>query len=101
METLISGRYFEWDDEKAESNWKKHKIAFEDAILVFEDENRVEEFDELHSDEEDRWQVIGMVNKILFVVYTERGETSRIISAREANKTERRKYYGNSEVFFG
>ena len=69
--------------------------------MVFEDENRVEEFDELHSDEEDRWQVIGMINKILFVVYTERGETSRIISARETNKTERRKYYGNSEIFFG
>ena len=99
METLISGQLFEWDDEKAELNWQKHHVAFEDAVLVFEDENRIEEYDDLHSDEEDRWQVIGMVNHVLFVIYTERGESLRIISAREANIRERRRYYGNGNLF--
>ncbi|MBR3746148.1 MAG: BrnT family toxin [Selenomonadaceae bacterium] len=40
-----------------------------------------------------------MVNKVLFVIYTERGERLRIISAREANSRERRQYYGNSNLF--
>ena len=100
METLISGRNFEWDDEKAELNKKKHGITFETAALVFEDEDRVEEFDEFHSDYEDRWQVIGKVENVLFVVYTERQESTRLISAREANAKERRKYYGNNSALF-
>lgn len=99
METLINGQFFGWDDEKAALNWQKHHVAFEDAILVFEDENRVEDYDELYSDEEDRWQVIGMVNEILFVIYTERGERLIIISTREANSRKRRLYYGNGNLF--
>jgi len=84
----------EWDDNKAEINFKKHGIYFEDAAWIFLDENRIEEFDELHSDYEDRIKVIGRVGKILAVIYTERGEKYRIISARYATKKEIDNYYG-------
>ncbi|MBR5913577.1 MAG: BrnT family toxin [Selenomonadaceae bacterium] len=95
MGEIIVGEYLvEWDDEKAEINLKKHKISFETAARVFLDENRIDDFYEFHSDEEDRIRVIGKVNEILFVVYTERGEKYRLISARKAKKSERDDYYG-------
>ena len=84
---------FEWDSVKAEINFKKHKIKFEDAVYVFFDENRIDEFDELHSDDEDRYKIIGKVEKILVVIYTERSERNRIISARLADKDEEAEYY--------
>lgn len=48
---------------------------------------------------EERWQVIGMVDDILFVIYTEREDRIRLISARRANKNERRKYYAGYESY--
>jgi uncharacterized DUF497 family protein len=45
--------------------------------------------------DEERWQTLGKVDKVLFVVYTERGEKMRLISARIANKVEKRSYYGH------
>ncbi len=84
---------FVWDSEKAEINFKKHKIKFEDATLVFFDENRIDNFDELHSDFENRIKVIGRVGKILTVIYTERGDRNRIISARTATRDEVDEYY--------
>ena len=93
MNILIDNRLFEWDDEKAEINYKKHGVTFDTAAKVFGDENRIEEYDEEHSIDEDRWQVIGMVGKVIFVIYTERGDFIRLISAREATPMERRKYY--------
>ena len=84
----------EWDDNKAEINIKKHGIYFEDAARIFLDENRIEDYDELHSDYEERIKVIGKVDEILFVIYTERGEKYRLISARYANKKEVNDYYG-------
>ena len=84
----------EWDDKKAEINIKKHGIYFEDAARIFLDENRIEDYDELHSDYEERIKVIGKVDEILFVIYTERGEKYRLISARYANKKEVNDYYG-------
>lgn len=91
---------FEWDSDKARINQIKHKVSFETATNVFFDENRIEKLDEEHSDDEERWQVIGMVDDILFVVYTDREDRTRIISARKADKTERRKYYGDSDLYF-
>ena len=85
---------FEWDDNKAEKNFKKHKLKFEDAAWVFLDEFKIDEYDELHSDFEDRYKIIGRVGKILAVIYTERGEKFRIISARYADKNEQEEYYG-------
>ena len=88
---------FEWDEDKAAANWKKHRVDFEDAMRVFEDDNRIEFYDIAHSDEEDRYNTIGMVRDILFVVYTERREYVRIISARKANPKEQRMYYSRKE----
>ena len=95
MGEIEIGEYIiEWDDVKNERNFKKHKIYFEDAAWVFLDENRLEYFDELHSDDEDRIKVIGMIDKILTVIYTERVDKYRIISARYATKKEEAEYYG-------
>ncbi|MBR4151624.1 MAG: BrnT family toxin [Selenomonadaceae bacterium] len=84
----------EWDYNKAELNWKKHGIRFRVAARIFLDENKFEDYDELHSDEEDRWKVVGKVRDVLVVIYTERGEKYRIISARYATKEEEDEYYG-------
>ena len=84
---------FEWDEEKAALNLKKHGVRFETAARVFCDENRIELFDSIHSDEEERYNTIGMVDNILFVVYTERKNRVGLISARPANRKERRLYY--------
>ena len=100
METTINDLVFEWDDEKNQINLRKHGVDFTDAAQIFFDENRIERRDEFHSDDEDRWQVIGMVNEILFVIYTERGENIRLISARRADKKERMEYYGNGDLYF-
>ena len=91
---------FEWDSEKARINKLKHKVSFETAANVFFDDNRIELRDEEHSDEEDRWQVIGKVEDILFVVYTDREDRTRIISARKAKSKERRIYYGDGDIYF-
>ena len=88
---------FEWDEEKNQKNKRKHKISFETASLVFRDENRVEMYDDQNSKiNEDRYITIGKVQEILFVVFTERMDNIRIISARLAEKREKEIYYGNS-----
>ena len=87
---------FEWDENKEKINISKHGLDFSTAALVFRDQNRLEWFDELHSDYEDRYITIGEINGIavvLMVVYTERGDAIRLISARKATKQERRMYY--------
>ena len=95
MGEIEIGEYIvEWDDVKAEINRKKHGISFEKAAEIFLDEFLIDDYDEEHSDDEDRIKVIGMVDKILVVIYTERGEKYRLISARNADKREKRKYYG-------
>lgn len=100
IEYQSNEQIFEWDSEKAQINKRKHKVSFETAANVFFDENRIELRDEEHSDDEDRWQVIGAVDEVLFVVYTDREDRTRIISARKANKAERRIYYGNGDLYF-
>lgn len=87
---------FEWDDEKEKINIVKHKLDFTTAAFVFDDENRLEIYDENHSSDEDRYFAIGAVGSmlvILTVVFTERGEKIRIISARKATAKERKMYY--------
>lgn len=99
MNTTINNIVFEWDDEKNRINIHKHKVDFNDAAKVFSDENRIEWLDTKHSDEEDRYITIGRVDEILFVIYTEREDRTRLISARMANKSERRKYYAGEESY--
>ena len=90
-------REIEFDPEKSKINWQDRKIRFETAALVFSDPMRIERRDDSEGNiaGEDRWQTLGKVDKILFVVYTERGEKTRIISARLANKAEKRSYNGH------
>lgn len=87
---------FEWDEQKNAINKAKHHISFELATRVFADSERLEQYDVLHSDMEDRWITIGMVHPaIIVVIFTERmqGNVVRLISARRANEQERRAYY--------
>lgn len=89
------GLRFEWDEEKAKMNFKKHGVLFETAAKVFLDENRIEIYDEAHSKDEDRYITIGLAGEVLFVVYTERRPQIRLVSARLATARERKVYYGN------
>lgn len=84
---------FEWDEEKNRINKRKHGISFETAAFVFDDENYIEMYDFEHSIDEDRYIAIGRVGDVLFVVFTERKENIRLISARLATEPERRLYY--------
>ena len=74
-------------------NKEKHKISFETAAYVFDDPYYIEMFDFEHSVDEDRYIAIGKVGDILFVVFTERKDTIRLISARLATNAERSLYY--------
>lgn len=84
---------FEWDEEKNKLNKSKHGISFEVAAHVFEDPEYIEMYDFEHSEEEDRYIAIGKVGEILFVVFTERKDNIRLISARLATNRERSLYY--------
>lgn len=83
---------FEWDEAKNQLNKKKHGISFETAAYVFQDRNYIEMYDFEHSTQEDRYIAIGRVGEVLFVVFTERKENIRLISARLATEAERRLY---------
>ena len=88
---------FTWDEKKNLINIKKHKISFIQAVYVFSDPLRKEYYDEKHSShDEDRLIAIGLAkNRLLFVIFTEpEPEIIHIVSARKANRHERR-YYGN------
>jgi uncharacterized DUF497 family protein len=89
---------FEWDPEKERENIWLHGVNFTDASYVFYDNSRMERHDDDSSDGEDRWQTMGFFKDVLFVVFTERGDSIRIMSARVAEPFERRIYYGDSEV---
>lgn len=85
---------FEWDEEKAESNLKKHGVSFEEAQTVWEDYFYVDLFDDEHSVEENRFLIIGESSekRLLIVSYTERENSVRIISVRELTAKERKDY---------
>ena len=85
---------FEWDDAKARRNLEKHGVSFEAAQLVFNDIFAVEHLDFRGERPEERFVTTGLVNgALLTVVYTERGERIRIISARKATTHEQEEYY--------
>jgi uncharacterized DUF497 family protein len=91
----------EWDEAKNEINRREHNgLGFEVAQYVFSDPERIERLDrsEHNASGEDRYQTLGKVGPVFFVVYTERGENKRIISARAADKAERRSYHGYYEI---
>ena len=120
MRFTLGGLRFEYDPEKNRKNIEKHGISFQSAARVFFDYDRIELYDEGHSETEDRYDTIGdtsagnlttigtlqdtpQIDNILFVVYTERivsdeprkpEEVIRLISARMATSFERGVYYG-------
>jgi len=85
---------FEWDPAKAASNLKDHKVAFEEASTVFGDPLAMLMADPDHSAEEERHLVLGMSlrERLLVVRFAERPPHTRLISAREATRHERRQY---------
>lgn len=92
--------FFEWDDEKEKANIQKHGIDFATAARVFKDIDRLEIYDAAHSEIEDRYITIGIINEVVCVVavvYTEREEAIRLISARKATRRERSAYYDYSQ----
>jgi len=119
----LGGMVFEYDENKNESNIKKHGISFKSAARIFFDYDRIEFFDEDNSESEDRYDTIGDLTAgtinlnmskdtligdigegdVIFVVYTERikknengieVDVTRLISARFATNFERGIYYG-------
>jgi len=85
---------FAWNEAKARSNAIKHGVTFNEAQTVFDDVLSGTLDDPTHSDEEERFIIIGMTsaNRLLFVSFIEREDTIRIISAREATRKERIRY---------
>jgi uncharacterized protein len=89
----MQDEHFEWDDAKAEANFRKHKVRFEHAAEACEDPYGLIELDDSEDYGEDRFILVGRAaDGVITVVYTERNERLRIISAREANDYERRNY---------
>jgi uncharacterized protein len=85
---------FEWDENKSIINFSKHGVSFEEAKTVFDDPLYIDFYDPDHSDKEDRYLIVGESDqkRLLIVSYTERGNSIRIISAREVTRSEREVY---------
>ena len=85
---------FEWDSEKAASNFKDHTVSFEEAITAFGDPFSMNMPDPDHSEGEQRFLVLGTStrSRLVVVSYTERPPRTRIISARRATPHERHQY---------
>ena len=85
---------FEWDENKNQKNISKHGVDFNQAKEVFSDKKRTISPDQRANYGEDRWKTVGSILGAIFsVIYTIRQTTIRIISARKANKKERRDYF--------
>lgn len=85
---------FEWDRKKAVSNYRKHKVSFDEAVTVFYDPLSATFNDPEHSVGEERYITIGYSSsrRLLVLSYTERDPAIRIISARMANAKEKRRH---------
>jgi uncharacterized DUF497 family protein len=94
------GSEFEWDEEKAAENLRKHGVSFPQAALAFRDPLAVDLFDDREDYEEDRFLHIGSyAGQVLTVAYTERGgDRIRIISARRATKDEQEYYQSQNRI---
>jgi len=88
------GLLFEWDSKKAALNIAKHSVSFAEATTIFGDKRSITIPDPKHSQKEARFVTIGKTfsTNVIVVVYTERGNKIRIISARQASRKERKTY---------
>ena len=88
---------FEWDTIKEKANRRKHGISFDEAQTVFFDEHAIQFFDPDHSDDEDRFIMLGMSFKLRVIVvchcFRESETVVRLFSARRAEKSEEREYW--------
>ena len=85
---------FEWDEEKARNNLRKHRVSFEEGTTIFNDPFVATMLDPDHSDGEQRYIAIGLSarSRLLLVSYIERGESTRLIGCRKATSNERKIY---------
>jgi hypothetical protein len=92
----MSNIRFEWGANKAAANQRKHGVTFDEARTVFFDENAKLINDPDHSDDEDRFVMLGLSSNFRFVLvchcYREQGNVIRIISARKASTQESKQY---------
>ncbi len=95
METIK----FEWDENKNQINQRKHGISFEEAKTVFYDENAILFDDPEHSEDEERFLIIGITNQTKICIvshcYRDNENKIRLISARKATTAERKVYFEN------
>ena len=89
--------HFEWDESKNRANKRKHGVSFDEARSAFHDENAILFHDPDHSEDEDRFILLGVSFKLRILVvchcFRESETVVRIISARKANKSEEREYW--------
>ncbi len=87
---------FEWNRRKAAANLRKHGVSFEEARTIFLDENALLRPDEVHSNDEDRFLLLGLSGRMRTLLvchcYRQEDEVIRLISARKANALERQQY---------
>jgi uncharacterized DUF497 family protein len=93
----MAERRFSWSGAKARGNEQKHGVRFEDAVFVFGDVHRIERLDDRYAYGEERWVITGLAHgRVLVVVCTDDADednTTRLISARRANRHERERHY--------
>ena len=86
---------FEWDEAKADANYRKHRVTFRLAARAFDDDHGLDLVDDRMDYGEERWLRIALVEgRVLSVAYTRRTGTVRIVSARASTRRERRIYHG-------
>lgn len=94
MSKLPAPLSFDWDQGNIDKNWKKHKVHYKEAEETFLNKPLVVFPDKKHSTIEKRFQALGITNnkRMLSIFFTVRGEKIRVISARNQNKKERKRY---------
>jgi uncharacterized DUF497 family protein len=94
MEMFSQVKGFEWDHGNTSKNWEKHKVTHLECEEIFFNEPLIVKQDKIHSVSEERYFALGKTDRgrVLFVVFTRRGDKIRVISARDASKKERRYY---------
>ena len=99
---IVPDLWFEWDEAKNRANQLKHAVSFEEAQTAFSDELGLVIHDPDHSDDEDRFVLLGVSSRLRILVvchcYREGDEVVRIISARKATRRERSHYVSNRSV---
>ncbi len=96
---LASIEGFEWDEGNVRKSWDKHRVSYIECEEVFFNSPKIVKRDAPHSTSEDRYFVLGKTDteRLLFVVFTVRGDMIRVISARDMNRKEKKVYEQTQE----